>query len=551
MSLPRARLALRLFSRALQPRGAAQHFSSSSSGLRRSSSHQAAFSYRHAAVVGGGALVLGATLYFTTWEVQLDAPHSSKLIPYAEVQKHNTPNDCWVVIGDKVYDLTKFANIHPGGTGPIHKVAGADATVIFEPIHSPGIIADRLEPSACVGPVDPGTLPPRPVIPEVAQESGVIPLDEIIGLPDFHEAGRRNMSSKAWSYISAGATDEYSLDLNRRAWNWVLFRPRVLVDVAEVDTRTSLMGCETSLPVFIAPTGMSKLAGMEGEPGLAAAAGECDIVQMISTNASASLEATVGAASAPQIMQLYVNKDRANSEALLRKVTALGLRGVVVTVDCASPGKREADERNRATVEVASGLAGGAAGRDKKGGGVGRTTGAYIDPRLKWDDIAWIRQHTSLPIGVKGVQCVEDAVRCADMGVDAIYLSNHGGRALDTSPPALYTLLELRRLRPDVLERCEVYVDGGVRRGTDVVKALCLGARGVGLGRPFLYALTYGKEGVVHAIDILRDEIEVTMKLLGVTRLDQLGPHLLNTKALDPLVIDKLEYGPQEGHFPK
>jgi L-lactate dehydrogenase (cytochrome) len=253
-----------------------------------------------------------------------------------------------------------------------------------------------------------------------------------------------------------------------------------------------------------------------------------DWADQISTNASASLEATVGAGSAPQIMQLYVDKQRANSEALLRKVTALGLRGVVVTVDCASPGKREADERNRATVEAASGLAGGVAGRDKKGGGVGRTTGAYIDPKLKWEDIAWIRKHTDLPVGVKGIQCVEDAVRCADLGVDAIYLSNHGGRALDTSPPALYTLLELRRLRPDVFERCEVYVDGGIRRGTDVVKALCLGARGVGMGRPFLYALTYGAEGVVHAIDIVRDEIEVTMKLLGVTRLDQLGPHLVS-----------------------
>lgn len=129
--------------------------------------------------------------------------------------------------------------------------------------------------------MDPSTLPPRPVIVQSRSEDGPIPLDEIIGLPDLHEAGRRNMTSKAWSYISAGATDEYSLDLNRRAWNWVLFRPRVLVDVAEVDTRTTLMGCETSLPVFIAPTGMSKLAGAEGEPGLAAAAGECDIVQMV------------------------------------------------------------------------------------------------------------------------------------------------------------------------------------------------------------------------------------------------------------------------------
>lgn len=200
-------------------------------------------------------------------------------------------------------------------------------------------------------------------------------------------------------------------------------------------------------------------------------------------------------------MQLYVDKQRKNSEALLTRVNNLGLKAVFVTADCASPGKREADERNRAAVEVQSGISGGVVQRDKKGGGVGRTTGAYIDPKLSWDDIAWIRQNTKLPLGVKGIQCVEDAVRCAEMGVDAIYLSNHGGRALDGSPPAVYTLLELRKLRPDVFDKCEVYIDGGVRRGTDVVKALCLGAKGVGMARPFLYALTYGKEGVMHAVD--------------------------------------------------
>ncbi|BEJ12905.1 hypothetical protein CspHIS471_0300790 [Cutaneotrichosporon sp. HIS471] len=460
-----ARARLRLASRVQRPAVStvrlSLRFNSTASSSGSSSSSSWSFKPHHA-ILGG--LTLGAILYATlTQETQLDAP-KERPITYAEVQKHNSQDDCWVVIGDKVYDLTKFAHIHPGGSTPIHKVAGRDATVIFTPIHSPGIIEDRLDPSALVGSIDKATLPPRPVIPETRSDKDQIPLDEIIGLPDLHEAAKRNMSSKAWSYISSGATDEHSLDLNRRMWNWILFRPRVLVDVGQVDTRTSIMGCETSLPIFIAPTGMSKLAGIEGEPGLAAAAGECDIVQMISTNASASLEATVNAAGAPQIMQLYVDKQRSNSEALLHKVTSLGLKGVVVTVDCASPGKREADERNRATVEASSGLAGGVAGRDKKGGGVGRTTGAYIDPRLKWEDLAWIRQHTFLPIGVKGIQCVEDA------------------------------------------------------------------------------------EGVVHAIDIMRDEIEVTMKLLGVTRLDQLGPHLLNTKALDHMVIDKLDYGPKEGY---
>jgi len=202
----------------------------------------------------------------------------------------------------------------------------------------------------------------------------------------------------------------------------------------------------------------------------------------------------------------------------------------------------------RSTVAVASGISGGKIATDNKGGGIGRSVGGFIDPKLSWDDIRWLRKHTDLPIGLKGVQTVEDVKKAYDLGINAVYLSNHGGRALDGSPPALYTLLELNKFYPNIVKdkRCEIYVDGGIRRGTDVVKALCLGANGVGMGRPFLYALTYGTEGVVHAIEIMRDEIETTMRLLGVTKLSQLGPHLLNTKALDPLLADSPMYGPAE-----
>ncbi|KAL1411242.1 hypothetical protein Q8F55_002193 [Vanrija albida] len=502
----------------------------------------------------GGALALSAAaaVWATTDAIRLDSAPKARAIPYAEVLRHNTPDDCWVVIGDKVYDLTEFAKSHPGGTAPIYKVAGRDATVLFEPIHPPGIIAARLDPSAEVGDIDASTLPPRPVAAEPDAERE-IDLSEIVGLPDFEDAARRKMSAKAWAFISAGATDMHSVALNRAAFNDILFRPRYLVDVADVDASTEMMGVKTSLPVFIAPTGMSGLANAVGEPAFAQAAGECDVIQMVSTNASSPLDAIVAARpeQGTQFMQLYVDRKRANTEALLAKVNAYDMKALFVTIDCPAPGKREADERSRAEVEVASGISGGKVAADRKGGGVGRTTGQFIDPKLRWEDIAWIRKHSPLPLGVKGVQCVEDAVRCADMGVDAIYLSNHGGRALDGAEPALYTLLELRKLRPDVFDKCEVYIDGGARRGTDVVKALCLGAKGVGMGRPFLYSLTYGKEGVVHAIEILRDEIETTLRLLGVKKISELGPHLLNTRALDPLVADKIEYGPHEPYRPK
>ncbi|ODN87112.1 L-lactate dehydrogenase (cytochrome) [Cryptococcus wingfieldii CBS 7118] len=471
------------------------------------------------------------------------------LIPYIEVNKHNQPDDCWVVIAGKVYDLTEFAENHPGGIAPIHRVAGRDATAIFAPIHPPGTIENGLPPENLVGTVDPATLPK---VVDKKKEDGKerrVDLAEIIGLPDFDAAAKANLTSKAWAYMSSGATDQYTLDLNRKAFNSILFRPRIMIDVEYADTRTEMLGQETSLPIFISPAGMAKLAHPSGECLLASAAGKSNIIQMISTNASAPLSDIISSATSPDqpfFMQLYVDRNRAKAEALLEKIDGLGLKAIFVTVDAAAPGKREADDRSRAEVEVASGISGGKIGQDTKGGGIGRSVGGFIDPKLSWKDLEWLRSHTKVPIGLKGVQTVEDAIKAAEMGVNAIYLSNHGGRALDGSPPAMYTLLEINKYCPDLLEKCEIYVDGGCRRGTDVVKALCLGAKGVGMGRPFLYSLTYGEEGVIHAIEIMRDEIETTMRLLGVTRLDQLGPHLLNTRALDPLVFEQPVWGPKE-----
>ncbi|WWD08682.1 hypothetical protein V865_006795 [Kwoniella europaea PYCC6329] len=472
------------------------------------------------------------------------------LIPFSEVNKHNTPEDCWVVIDGKVYDLTEFAQIHPGGAGHIHRVAGRDASAIFNPIHPPGTIENGLDEEDFMGLVDPMTLPQT--VNKVAsgeKEERKVELAEIIGLPDFDEAARRILTGKAWAYMSSGATDQYTLDLNRRAFNSILFRPRIMIDVDIADTRTTMLGQETSLPIFISPAGMAKLAHPEGECLLAKGAGQCDIIQMISTNASAPLPDIINSRTSPTqpfFMQLYVDRNRDKSEALIRKINDLGLKAIFVTVDAAAPGKREADERSRAEVEVASGISGGKISSDNKGGGIGRSVGGFIDPKLNWNDVAWLRKHTKLPIGLKGVQTVEDAMKAAELGVDAIYLSNHGGRALDGSPPAMYTLLEINKICPELLKKCEVYLDGGCRRGTDVVKALCLGAKGVGMGRPFLYSLTYGEEGVVHAIEIMRDEIQTTLRLLGVNRLDQLGPHLLNTRALDNLVFDRPVFGPGE-----
>ena len=174
---------------------------------------------------------------------------------------------------------------------------------------------------------------------------------------------------------------------------------------------------------------------------------------------------------------------------------------------------------------------------------MGRLMGQYIDKTLGWDDIPWIRQTSRLPVVIKGVQSAADAKKALEYNVQGIMLSNHGGRSLDTAQPALLTLLELHRLCPSVFTRCEIFVDGGVTRGTDIIKALALGATAVGVGRPFLYSLCYGTEGVEHLCSILKDELETGMRLVGVTDVEGLGPALVNTGDVDHLVPRR-----EEGH---
>jgi L-lactate dehydrogenase (cytochrome) len=261
-------------------------------------------------------------------------------------------------------------------------------------------------------------------------------------------------------------------------------------------------------PIFIAPAALAKLGNPEGEVNLTRGAGLAGIIQAMSTNASNSVEELAAARVNDQQklwFQLYVNKDRAATAKLLDKVVKSGaFAGLFVTVDAPILGKREADERLKASVmPVLSATSG--AGEVMAGSGAKSVTKAlatFVAKDLVWEEIAWMKKLTGFPVVVKGIMTVEDAVLAMKYGCEGIYLSNHGGRQLDTSPPAILTLLELRKHCPQVFTKMEVFLDGGVKRGTDVVKALCLGCKAVGLGRPFLYANTcYGVEGVLKAIE--------------------------------------------------
>ena len=302
-----------------------------------------------------------------------------------------------------------------------------------------------------------------------------------------------------------------------------------------------MLGQDSTLPIFIAPAALAILAHPTAEAALCAAAGKEGIVHCVSTNAALPIEKIITGRQRdgqPIWFQLYVKTKREESEKLLARVRAAGCTALVLTLDASWPGKREADER----VKNADPLPQGNNRIDKdprEVQGLGRALFVGTAGDLKWEHLAWLRKHWSGPLMLKGIQTVEDAVLAAHHGIDGIIVSNHGGRAADTAPPPLLVLLEIRKYAPWVFDKLEIYLDGGIRRGTDVIKALCLGAKGVGLGRAFLYSLTrYGEDGARRAVEIMREEIEGNMRIMGVTSLDQLGPHFVNTKAIDGEVAE-------------
>lgn len=390
----------------------------------------------------------------------------------------------------------------------IYKYAGKDATKAYNEIHQPNLISNELPSSDQKGPFDRSTVTEtwlqaqKEETVSVADPNEKPPLSALINLDDFERSFEKSGSQKSWAYISGASNDLLSLHANKAWWQKIWFRPRIMQNVGTVNTRTMMMGCEVAMPVFIDPMGIAKTAGPEGETALGRGAEAAGIVHCVSTPSSYPLEDVVASTSKgqPFFFQLYVDKQRHKSEAALRKLEGLPqVKAVFITVDLAVVSKREADERIR-TQEVTSAYSAGAkSGVDKKGGGLARSTGSFIDPAFSWDDLAWVRKHTKLPIVIKGIQSAADAKKALEMGCAGIVVTNHGGRALDGAPGTVLVLLELRRDCPEVYEQMEVFVDGGIRRGSDILKAFCLGVRGVGVGRPFQCAVSYGKEGVEHA----------------------------------------------------
>lgn len=330
----------------------------------------------------------------------------------------------------------------------------------------------------------------------------------------------------AYDYYAGGSDDEITLSENLAAWRRIRLLPRVLRDVSSVSTATSLLGTGIDTPILIAPMAAQKLAHDEGETGMARAAAGTGTIMVVSTMATTSLEDVATAASgAPLWFQFYVHRDRDLSADLVRRADAAGYEAVVLTVDLPVLSKRRKDVANRFDLPDGMLMENLAVSiTSMHGSGLGEYTDQAFDPALTFDDIGWLGSLTDLPVIVKGVLRPDDAVACVDAGAAAVIVSNHGGRQLDAAIASADAL-------PAVVEaiggRVPVLVDGGIRGGYDVAKAMCLGASAVLVGRPLLWGLAIdGAAGARAVLDELTSELARTLALLGVTSVDDLDGDL-------------------------
>jgi 4-hydroxymandelate oxidase len=322
-----------------------------------------------------------------------------------------------------------------------------------------------------------------------------------------------------WDYYASGADDEHCVRRNIAAYEQITLHHRVLVDVAKRDLATTVLGERIAMPIAVAPTAFHRLAHRDGELASVRGAGDAGALFVLSTLSNTAVEDVVAAASGPVWFQLYIYRDRGATEALVRRVEAAGCRALVLTVDAPLFGRRERDVRNRFALPPHLGIenlhAAGYARLPPASGesGLAAYVAELFDQSLSWGVVEWLRSITSLPVLVKGIVRADDAVRAIEHGAAGVVVSNHGGRQLDASPA---TIAVLPRIADAVAGRGEILLDGGVRRGTDVVKALALGARAVLVGRPVLWGLAAaGQTGVAAALELLRRELDLAFALCG------------------------------------
>lgn len=351
-----------------------------------------------------------------------------------------------------------------------------------------------------------------------------------LNLSEFEIIAKEKLSQMAYDYYRSGANDEITLKENCDAYKKIFLKYRVLVDVSKRDLSTEVLGQKISMPVMIAPTAFHKMAHDEGEIAVARAAGNAGTIMILSTLSNSDVEDVVRASSGPVWFQLYVYKDREVTREIIHRAEAAGCKAIVVTVDAPVLGTRERDVRNQ--FNLPEGLTVKnllPAGKENlpliESSGLSAYVQTHLDPSLNWNDLDWIKKTTKLPVLIKGIASAEDGLLAVKYGVDGIVVSNHGGRQLDTCRATIDVLPEVA----DAVDgKIEILIDGGIRRGTDVIKAVALGAKAVLIGRPVIWGLAAdGENGVRTVLKILRNEFDTAMALCGCPDVKQISKKYL------------------------
>ena len=371
---------------------------------------------------------------------------------------------------------------------------------------------------------------------------------------DLRAIAKRRLPHGVFDYIDGGAEDEITMRANRAAFASVTFRPRILREVGTVDLSTTLLGEPLAYPLVLAPTGFTRIADPEGELAVSRAAARAGLPYTLSTMSTRSIEEVAAVCSGRKWFQVYVWRDRGLVKDMIDRAAEHGYEALVLTVDTTVLGRRERDVRHGLTLPPKLGLdtlldgarhpgwtwafvrsepivfaniagRGSAVGDGASAVNLSEHVNSQFDPGLSWADVDWLRSIWNGPIVIKGIQTVDDAVLAADAGVEAIALSNHGGRQLDSAPAPLGLVAPCADA---VGDRVEIICDGGVRRGSDIVKAVALGARACMAGRAYLYGLgTAGELGVDHVLGMFRSDMRRTMALLGASSIGDLGRELV------------------------
>ncbi|KAL0900116.1 hypothetical protein Bca101_084077 [Brassica carinata] len=376
---------------------------------------------------------------------------------------------------------------------------------------------------------------------------------EITNVTEYEAIAKEKLPKMVYDYYASGAEDQWTLQENRNAFARILFRPRILIDVNKIDMTTTILGFKISMPIMVAPTAMQKMAHPEGECATARAASAAGTIMTLSSWSTSSVEEIASTGPGIRFLQirffrLYVSKNRKVVEQLVRRAERVGFKAIVLTVDAPRLGRRESDIKNRftlpphLTLKNFEGLDLGKKDLGKKDedddSGLASYVAGQVDRTLSWKDVKWLQTITNMPILIKGILTGEDARIAVQAGAAGIIVSNHGARQLDYVPATISALEEVVKATQG---QVPVFLDSGVRRGTDVFKALALGASGIFIGRPVLFSLAAeGEAGVRKVLQMLRDEFELTMALSGCRSLSEITRNHVVTEWDTPRHFPKL-----------